>query len=602
MRLQRGAMLRIILVPSAFERLCIRMCYLQFYVAGMALLILVSLSGARAQSPSPGDVNQLLLQQRQILQQQEERRQRELEKLREGQAPKKMDRAPDDAPPALNGKCARVNKIVFDGAELLADDTRKALQKPFVGSCMSIVDIGALVRAVTNWYVDQGYVTARAYPPEQDLSKAILTIRVIEGRTESVEIFENGEPRQGANTAFPELVGNRLYIRDLEQGLDQINRLPSHDATIRLEEGGKDGYSRVRVDTRKAPFPFATTAIDNSGLTSTGELQAGSSVYLDDVFGLYDSWVLSYKSSDMFYEGQKASKEFTASVSLPYGYWTLLLSGSYFDYRTRLIGETATFKSDGLSRYYTAELDRVLHRDRDSKTRLTGFINFKDTENFIEDVRLETGSRKLNVTGLRLSHDQRTFDGLLNASISGHKGVPIFGSLSDDDSLPGSPVAAFSKVSAEVGFYRPFTVDEFSLAWNAKAYGPWSHQDLFSTEQISLGSQFTVRGFKKDQSLSGDTGAYVRNELIWMMHNFLPEETKPYLGRLDLFAAYDAGWLKDDELDPFEQGSVSGIAAGARLSGGYLFGEMAFEKPLDVPEFIDEQELFRFQAGMSLKW
>lgn len=48
-------------------------------------------------------------------------------------------------------RCVPVRKMVFDAAELLDDGTRMALQKPFIGKCMTIVDIMSVVRVVTNW-------------------------------------------------------------------------------------------------------------------------------------------------------------------------------------------------------------------------------------------------------------------------------------------------------------------------------------------------------------------------------------------------------------------------------------------------------------------
>jgi hemolysin activation/secretion protein len=565
------------------------------------LLSLWASGAALAQEPTPGDINQLLQQQRQILQQQEERRREQLDKLRKGVAPPKEDAQRDEAVGQKPPRCMPVNKILFDGAELLEDETKTALQKPFAGKCMTIVDIMAVVRVVTNWYVEQGFVTARAYPPEQDLSKGTLTIKVIEGKTESLGIYENGEPRRGLDNAFPHLVGTRLYIRDVEQGLDQINRLPTHDATIRIEPGEQEGYSKLRVDTKKSILPYVTSSVDNHGLKSTGEWETGTSLYVDDALGLHDGWVLSYKDSDPFYEGWQEARELSASVSLPFGYWTLLLSGSHFDYKSLLKGQYNTFHTDGVSTYYTAELDRVIHRDRDSKTRLTAFLNYKDIENSVEDIRLVTGSRALNVIGGRLSHSHRLWGGLLDASAGLHRGVPMFSSLTDEESLPGSPIAEFTKVSGDVSYYRPFGLEGINLAWLTRASGQWSSDDLYSSEQITMGSLYTVRGFK-DQSLIGDTGAYVRNELIWTLPQLLPEEVKPVFGHLSLYAACDAGVLKTDEDEAFERGSVSGAAVGARLSGGLLIAEVAYERPLEAPDFIKKENQLRVQAGVSVKW
>ena len=558
---------------------------------------------ACAQAPTPQDVNRALQQQKQILQQREERRREDLRDLRKTLTPPNVVEKEDPSFRDRSKNCARVKKMRFEGADLLGEDVKAAIEEPYRNACMTIIDIMSVVRVVTNWYINKGYVTTRCYPPEQDLSRGILTIKVIEGRTESVEIKEDGKPRRGADNAFPRMVGKRLYIRDIEQGIDQINRLPSQDARIRIEPGGKDGYSTIKVDTAKKRFPLVRSSINNHGLTSTGELQASTTVYVDDVLGLYDAWSFSYKDSDEFYSGPQRSNELSASVSIPWGYWTLLASFSSFDYLTTIHGLNQQFKSDGGSRYYTVELDYVFHRDQVSKSRISAFLNFKDTENFVEDIRLTSGSRKLNVIGTRLSHTRRALGGVLDVSVAGDFGAPMFGSLRDEDSLPGSPSAEFSKISGNFSFYRPFKLGELPVAWSVQGYGQRSSQDLYNTEQVSLGGLYTVRGFR-NESIAGDGGAYVRNELIVTLPYVLAARTKWIFGDLDLVAALDAGWLVNDaEDDAFEHGSMKGGAAGVRLHGGLLYGEAFWEKAFEAPSFIEEEDsIFRFQAGVALQW
>jgi hemolysin activation/secretion protein len=111
-----------------------------------------------------------------------------------------------------------------------------------------------------------------------------------------------------------------------------------------------------------------------------------------------------------------------------------------------------------------------------------------------------------------------------------------------------------------------------------------------------------VRGFR-DQSISGDVGGYVRNELTLRLPNYLPKKTQKFFGNMDLFAAYDAGWLQKDDMDGFEQGHVSGFAAGARIYGGIFFGQVSYERAIEAPDFIEKEgDLLRFNAGIRLKW
>lgn len=60
-------------------------------------------------------------------------------------------------------------------------------------------------------------------------------------------------------------------------------------------------------------------------------------------------------------------------------------------------------------------------------------------------------------------------------------------------------------------FQRPVTD---RVWWLTSAYAQWSPDRLHGVEQLSLGGESSVRGFK-DQYISGNNGGYLRNELSW---------------------------------------------------------------------------------------
>ncbi|MEX0631467.1 ShlB/FhaC/HecB family hemolysin secretion/activation protein [Serratia ureilytica] len=62
-----------------------------------------------------------------------------------------------------------------------------------------------------------------------------------------------------------------------------------------------------------------------------------------------------------------------------------------------------------------------------------------------------------------------------------------------------------------------------SLYYLTSAYGQTSADNLYAGERISIGGQYSVRGFK-EQYLTGNRGAYWRNELNWQW------QTLPGLG------------------------------------------------------------------------
>ncbi|KNC22922.1 hypothetical protein FF38_01841, partial [Lucilia cuprina] len=109
-----------------------------------------------------------------------------------------------------------------------------------------------------------GYVTSQAFIPEQDLTKQKLIITVIEGKIRSIDI-ENSPPRL-AKMIFPNYVGAILNLRDIEQGLEQLNRSSSAKYTIDIQPSHKNGYSRIFVYKKSAKVPLSGQLnIDNSG-------------------------------------------------------------------------------------------------------------------------------------------------------------------------------------------------------------------------------------------------------------------------------------------------------------------------------------------------
>ncbi|HGV0062501.1 TPA: ShlB/FhaC/HecB family hemolysin secretion/activation protein, partial [Escherichia coli] len=87
--------------------------------------------------------------------------------------------------------------------------------------------------------------------------------------------------------------------------------------------------------------------------------------------------------------------------------------------------------------------------------------------------------------------------------------------------------------------------------WLTSAYAQWSPDRLHGVEQLSLGGESSVRGFK-EQYISGNNGGYLRNELSWSLFSL------PYVGTVRAVAALDGGWLHSDSDDPYSSGTLWG--------------------------------------------
>ena len=83
-------------------------------------------------------------------------------------------------------QCFEIEHIELEGAHSLSGVERQELIAPFIGKCIGLVEIRELLRIITNYYIDKGYITTRVYIPQQDLGSGTLKLLVVEGITERI--------------------------------------------------------------------------------------------------------------------------------------------------------------------------------------------------------------------------------------------------------------------------------------------------------------------------------------------------------------------------------------------------------------------------------
>lgn len=134
------------------------------------------------------------------------------------------------------------------------------------------------------------------------------------------------------------MAGEVLNLRDIEQGMEQLNRLPSQQVNIDIQPGAHAGYSRVVLQRSSARWPVAVSAgADNSGQKNTGTGQMNAGVTLDNPLHLAEQWSLSAARNDDFSRSHR-SRSLNGSLTLPYGYWLFSYQYAWNDFsRTCLL-------------------------------------------------------------------------------------------------------------------------------------------------------------------------------------------------------------------------------------------------------------------------
>ena len=552
-------------------------------------LILLGLSDpAMAQSVPEQDLNIIQRQQEQILNREAERLNRlEEERRRRADEDPVIEGVPP-LPPSLppTDQCHDIEIILVEGVSLLDHSDITTVTQPFQNRCLGIDQINEILRELTKLYVDAGYVTTRAYIPAQDLSTGQLKITVVEGYVEGLKI-DGREDDDGfrLQTAFPGLDGRPLNLRDIEQGLDQMNRLKSVTAKMRLEPGSEQGASQVVIEEQKT-IPFhLTMAVDNTGSAATGENQRYITLEADNLLRANDYLSLQFKGDSMGSGAESDSDSFSGSWSIPYGYWTLTASASHFRYLSLVQGTSQSFESKGTSRTYEMTVSRRLHRDQDSKTDLDLSLKHKNDRNFVAGTLLSSSTRRQTIAGIELGHQRRALGGAVDVSIGLEQGLRWFNAKQDLEKDGGEPQAQFRKGLFDLSYQGYLPTEHVTFGYSLTASGQVSRDSLYSGQQIGIGGLYSVRGFKED-TLTGDIGGYVQNE-IFAIANLPQGRIKDVIGSPTIYLGFDVGALRDDREDSEESGGMKGWVAGLRASGGYLGFDVSYARAISGPSHIE---------------
>lgn len=554
-----------------------------FLRQGIALAFLLLLSNAYAQvaPTTPGDTDLIRNRQDRLLEEQQKR----LQDLQDLPGPAATPAAPLAAD---QGRCFTIRAIELQGAEQLSERDRKRLTEPYLGGCLGVNQLNALLKAITDTYLQRGYVTSRAYLPQQDLSRGTLTILVVEGKLEGVKPADGSglTPRE-LDMAFPGDPGKLLNLRELEQLVDQLNRLPSNQVQMDLVPGQEVGGSEVQIKNAPSKPWRASLSRNNNGQRSTGEQQWGLGLEWDNPLGFADQLMLR-GGHDGVSDSNQLSKNGYLAYSLPWGWWTFDYSYSRSDYRSQAVANGFAFQQSGDSETQQLKAERVVHRDAVSKTALNTGLSLLRTNNYIEDSRLAVSSNRISELQFGFNHGRRLGSAFVNLDLGWQEGIGAFGAQGDQTSGPGQPTARYRKYTATLSYLQSFQLLGENFSFSSLATGQRSEDVLYSPQRMSLGGLSSVRGFK-DQSLSGDTGGYWRNDVRWT-RAVTWAWLQPLFSQYGAGLGYDQGVIHGGRYNPEVRGRLSSNSLELFARGRYLSASLTFAHSLERPDALPKRE------------
>lgn len=415
----------------------------------------------------------------------------------------------------MEDNCFLVNTVKLEGADSLPDRIAlKRITEQATGKCLGEAGIGLLIRKIQNRLVEGGYITSRVYAPPQNMKSGTLTFNIVAGRVRHVVLSENSDRYFSLYSTIPSHSGDLLNLRDIEQGLENIQRLPDVKTHVKIIPARIAGESDIELQRKQKKMWRVGVTVDDSATNSVGRYQAGLSLSLHNPFSLSDLVYIS-GSRDLNMSSNKGNKNLTAHYSVPVGYWSLGITGWNYDYHQTISGYSNDYLYSGKTKNLDVKIGRVLHRGQNHRTAFTYDILARESHYYLFDTEIALQHRRISAWRLGLQHRHYFGQATLDADVSFERGTRWFGALPAPEESSGSATALSKIGRATVNFNLPFKMFEQDYRYHFLYFRQTSSVPLTIHDQLSLGNRWTVRGFDGERTLIASRGWYVRNDFAW---------------------------------------------------------------------------------------
>lgn len=383
----------------------------------------------------------------------------------------------------------------------------------YLGQCVGKEGLNLIIQRLTNLILQKGYSTTRVGLAEQDLSSGVLTLTLVPGLIHAIR-FSDPTLYGTWRNAFPTGVGQLLNLRDLEQGLEQMKRVPSQDVEMQIVPAEQPGESDIVLTVRRNKIWKVSANLDNSGAKGTGKLQAGGNLAIDNPLGLSDLFNVGINTDAERNNGQHGTNGHNVYYALAMGYWYNSLSASEYNYHQRIAGNNQSSVSSGKSRNLDAKTNVVFQRHQTQKNSWQFNIGKRWSTAFLDDNELEVQKRNVTYVETGWVHKHYFGQAQLDLTLLSRWGVSWFGGQGDRANLPDdAETFQYALQTVDATLNVPFQIASTPLNYSATLRGQTSQSALYTSEQFSIGGRYTVRGFDGELTLTAERGFYLRNEL-----------------------------------------------------------------------------------------
>lgn len=509
--------------------------------------------------------------------------------------------------------CFAINEVILEGEHHARFQfaLKRALRETGfqAGKCLNAGDINHIMTVAQNILIGRGYTTTRILAAPQDLNSGKLVLTVLAGYLKNIEVdmSQANQTHAGRIAAFQNEFPTRsdgiLNLRDLEQGLENLKRIPTAEADIQIVPvDGVPNQSTVLVKWQQRLMPYRlSVGIDDSGTKATGKYQGNVTFSADNPLGLSDLFYVNYgrsignvpdaaDSSGSLKKG--GTHNYALHYSVPFGKWTWAFNHSGYRYHQAVAGLSAAYDYNGKSYNTDLGFNRLIYRDAKRKTHVGAKLWTRETQSYIDDAEITVQRRRTAGWLAELSHKEYIGNSTAQFKIAYKRGTGMSDALRAPEELFGEGTSRMKIWTANADVNIPFQIGKQSFAYDTTIQAQWNKTPLTPQDKIAIGGRYTVRGFDGEMSLAAERGWYWRNDLSWRFK----QGHQLYVGAdVGHVSGQSAKWLLGQTL----AGATIGVRGQMKV-GGNLHYDLFASRAVKKPEYFQTKKwVTGFQVGYS---
>lgn len=479
----------------------------------------------------------------------------EREKLPRADQPKQPPQIPSiNVDTAHKGAEFTVNIIRVEGATVVSAEELDSIKAQYVGKKCTLGDMQNVAQQVTILYRNKGYFLSQAIVPQQKFDNGTVTISVIEGFVDNIELRGDGASGSGLATRILNHVKEEkpLNIVTLQRQILLLNDLEGVNAKATLVPGKEQGSASLIVEMTRRYFG-GSLALDNRGSKALGPARATLEVHQSGLFGGYENIQLDLVSTGANKEMNYGSLVYTQPLGS---------NGLNLEIKTSKVRSEPTITEnvnlDSLltdSTSFGTTIKYPIHRLRNQNLSIRGSIDAYNSNTDIPGFNLTQDRVRTARVGVSLDQYD-IFSGVNLLDIEYSHGIDGLGAKNlSEAAIPSSNANAnnhFQKYTVYLARLQSIA-EHWSML--SAINGQYAVDNLFTSEQFGFGGALFGKAYDNSE-LIGDSGAAFKIELRYLSGgNQVLTSYEPY-------AFYDVGYTENRTKEPSSEGRASAASTG----------------------------------------